>query len=107
MLFFLFRGMSGGHRNPVVVPATSKTCLMILNKIKSIWCSNVVGFLLYHLQCLRKLDIKEVTGQRAQSLEWPVDHVLVFLLDLLLEGCIQLKKFLERVVQSTAVKCPI
>lgn len=44
-------------------------------------------------------------GQRTQSLvEWPVDCVLVLLLYLLLEGCIQLEKFLERVVQSTAIK---
>lgn len=108
VVFFLFSGTSGSYRNSVVSPATSQTFLMILNKMKSTWCLNAAGLLLSHLQCLRKLCTSRRPRQRTQSLvEWPADHVLVLLRDLLLKSCIQLEKFLERVVQSTAVKCPV
>lgn len=55
VVLFLFKGTSGGHRSPVVSRATLQTCLMILNQMKSAWYSNAAGFLLSHLQCLRKL----------------------------------------------------
>lgn len=102
MVFFLFRGTSGGYE---------ESCSHLTN-LPNDSEQNEEFMVLKHC-CLLAFPstVFGETGsqgghrQRTQSLvEWPVDSVLVLLLYLLLEGCIQLEKFLERVVQSTAKK---